>query len=149
MTDVSAFGGFSNALRAHLEDEFLKTSAVIFPILDRAPLDANHVRFHIVQYTQKADNTSGVSYTSSFQWSSLSAELTRAYEPIHTHQYASGLAKEGLGRISDAKGVHDFLIFWMKDWDIHFLVALFFIEHHCSPHGNCDICPSVRLVFCS
>jgi len=50
MTDVSAFGGFSNALRVHLEDEFLKTSAIVFPILDRAPLDANHVRFHIVHH---------------------------------------------------------------------------------------------------
>jgi len=51
MTDVSAFGGFCNALRVQLEDEFLKTPAVNFPVLYRAHVDANHVRFCLVQYT--------------------------------------------------------------------------------------------------
>jgi len=55
MTDVPTFGGFSNALGIHLDDEFLKTPAVVFPILDRAPLDANYVRFHIVPHTDSED----------------------------------------------------------------------------------------------
>ncbi|KAL9710790.1 mtDNA inheritance, partitioning of the mitochondrial organelle [Leucoagaricus gongylophorus] len=47
MTDVSAFGGFCNALRVQLEDELLKTPAINFPILYRAHVDANHVhRIH-------------------------------------------------------------------------------------------------------
>jgi len=97
MTDVSAFGGFSNALRAHLEDEFLKTPAVIFPMLDRAPLDANHVRFHIVQYR----DSEGWQHIRCIVYVVFSMRLfiCRAYESTRTYPYPSICLRLGQGRL--------------------------------------------------